>query len=105
MNKVYSFVVNRNLFKNELKMICDYADIVKTRVEDGWLNLKVSTNEQTFELKLDITSHEGDTLIQNFGIEIEDIKIEVSEVALRIYDDANETEFLLPRYGALEKEW
>ena len=115
LNKVYSFVVNRNLLKNDLKMICDYAEIVKTRVEDGCLNLKVSTNEQTFELKLDITSHDGETLIQNFGIknlllilnavEIEDIKIEVSEVALRIYDDANETEFLLPRYGAIEKEW
>ena len=115
LNTVYSFVVNRNELSNELKMIRDYTDVVKTRVEDRYLNLKVSTSEQTFELKIKTTSFEGDSLIQNFGIknlllilnavEIEDIKIEVSEVALRIYDDAKETEFLLPRYGAIEKEW
>lgn len=115
LDKTYSFVVNRNELLNELKMIREYTDVVKVRVEDGFLNLKVSTSEQTFELKIGTTSFEGETLIQNFGIknlllilnavEIEDIKIEVSEVALRIYDDAKETEFLLPRYGAIEKEW
>ena len=115
LNTVYSFVVNRNELANELKLIRDYSEVAKTRIEDGCLNLKVSTNEQTFEIKVDVTSHQGNQLIQNFSIknlllilnavEIEDVKVEVSDMALRIYDDAKETEFLLPRYGAIEKEW
>ena len=114
LKTVYSFRIEKSGLLNELKLIKEYADIVKLKCTDKNLNLIASTNEQEFDVNVPVTDYEGDPIILNFDVknlililnalDIEEVKFEISDIALRIFDESLENEFILPRYGQIEEE-
>ena len=114
LDNKYKVNINRTEILNELKMIQDYAEIVKICYKNNKLNLRITTAEQEFDVNVNATNFEGTNIVLNFhiknlllilgAIEAEEILLEISDRALRIYDQTKENEFFLTRYGNIEEE-
>lgn len=108
----FKVTLNRSELVNELKKISEYAETAKFTYRDDRFSIQASTNEQDFDIQLD-AEFSGKAVIMQLNVkqlllivnavEIDDVTLEFTDKAVRIFDEAKENEFLLPRYGQLEE--
>ena len=104
----YDFKIVKKDLIDSLKLINEYEDVVKFRCDDRCLNLIAQNSEHEFDMNVEISSVHGEPFDLHFSvknlliilnaIEVVDLTIEISDIALRIYDESKEIEFILPKY-------
>ena len=108
----FKVTLNRSDLVNELKKISEYAEIAKFTYRDEKFSIQATTNEQDFDIQLN-ADFSGKAVIMQLNVkqlllilnavEIDNVTMEFTDKAVRIFDEAKENEFLLPRYGQLEE--
>lgn len=107
LNTLYSFEIKKDSVLDAIKMMGEYSEYLKFNIKNDKLNLICTTNEQEFEMNLDYQTFTGTAeemmySIKNLimiikSVEMSVVTINITDKALRIFDESKEIEYLLPR--------